>query len=145
MIIFKNKEKWVVSFLTVIFLHLSSLSANGQVMNFSVKFEELKTDIDPLFMNNKTTLLKLDRLFSPSVEPFIESIQIRGYASPEGSYELNNWLSVNRAYSLRTYLLTRFRNVGEEKVAAEGAGRNWPMLREYLSVSDFDYRDEVIY
>ena len=74
-------------------------------------FEVNKVDIRPEYMNNPKELAKIramidDLRFDTNVK--VNRLDIIGYASPEGTLEVNKRLSEGRAMALRNYLATQY-------------------------------------
>ena len=73
----------------------------------------------------------------------IETIFLKGYASPEDTYAFNTRLSANRVRSIRAYLQENFGlNTAEFVTATEP--EDWDSLRRWVVVSDLPARDEVM-
>lgn len=116
-----------------------------QVESF-LDFEVNKVDIRPEYMNNPQELAKIrtmiDELKSdPSVE--VKSLDIVGYASPEGSLANNKRLSEGRAMALRDYLGSRY-DFRRNQYQTIFGGENWDGLEKALEAGDMDYKEEVL-
>ncbi len=116
-----------------------------QVESF-LDFEVNKVDIRPEYMNNPQELAKIrtmiDELKSdPSVE--VKSLDIVGYASPEGSLANNKRLSEGRAMALRDYLGSRY-DFRRNQYQTIFGGENWDGLVKALEAGDMDYKEEVL-
>lgn len=71
------------------------------------RFEVNKVDIRPEYMNNPQELAKLRAMIDElkaDADIQVKSLDIIGYASPEGSLANNKRLSEGRALALRDYL-----------------------------------------
>lgn len=71
-------------------------------------FEVNKVDIRPEYMNNPQELAKLRAMIDElkaDADIQVKSLDIIGYASPEGSLANNKRLSEGRALALRDYLV----------------------------------------
>ena len=116
-----------------------------QVESF-LDFEVNKVDIRPEYMNNPQELAKIrtmiDELKSdPSVE--VKSLDIVGYASPEGSLANNKRLSEGRAMALRDYLVSCY-DFRRNQYQTIFGGENWDGLEKALEAGDMDYKEEVL-
>lgn len=105
-----------------------------------------KTDINPKFMNNQAELLKITNLINeldndPDLK--IEAIHVVGFASLEGSVDLNQRLSEGRANSLVAFLVPRF-NYPRSFYNVEYGGENWSGLKDAVEKSDMPFRDQVL-
>lgn len=101
-------------------------------------FEVSKTNIRPDYMNNSHELKKItDMIDKAKNNPdiIIRSISVIGYASPEGTYSLNQKLSENRADALINYLAPRF-NYPISMYKVKFGGENWAGLKELVKQSD---------
>lgn len=116
-----------------------------QVESF-LDFEVNKVDIRPEYMNNPQELAKIrtmiDELKSdPSID--VKSLDIIGYASPEGSLANNKRLSEGRAMALRDYLVSRY-DFRRNQYQIIFGGENWDGLVKVLEAGDMDYRNEIL-
>lgn len=105
-----------------------------------------KVDIRANYMNNPRELQKitdlLSELFSDSTIQ-IRSINVEGWASPEGSYAGNRRLSENRARALVGYLSPQFRAAKGVYRVSYG-GENWQGLRKAVEgLEEFPYKGAV--
>lgn len=116
-----------------------------QVESF-LDFEVNKIDIRPEYMNNPQELAKIrtmiDELKSdPSID--VKSLDIIGYASPEGSLANNKRLSEGRAMALRDYLVSRY-DFRRNQYQIIFGGENWEGLVKVLEAGDMDYKNEIL-
>ncbi len=105
-----------------------------------------KTNIAPSYMNNPTELAKIRGIIDelrtdPSIS--IVSIEIIGYASPEGSLANNKRLSEGRAMALRDYLSSQY-DFPREIYRITFGGENWDGLVQALGNSDQGYGRQVL-
>ena len=112
-------------------------------------FEVSKIAIDSTVFDNEVTFGKIlaavDKIHSnPNYR--IEKIQVSGYASPEGNFKFNTWLSENRAIVLIDYIIKHRPNYGltHENFEIVNGEENWRGLRKILAQSDIEEKDEVI-
>ena len=73
----------------------------------------------------------------------LEGVEIRSYASPDGTDRLNETLSRRRADSLASYIARRA-GIPGELIRARGEGVAWELLRGMVASSDMRCRDEVL-
>lgn len=116
-----------------------------QVESF-LDFEVNKVDIRPEYMNNPQEMAKIRRMIDdlksdPSID--VKSLDIIGYASPEGSLANNKRLSEGRAMALRDYLVSRY-DFRRNQYQTIFGGENWDGLVKVLEAGDMDYRNEVL-
>lgn len=105
-----------------------------------------KTDIRPDYMNNPRELKKITDLIADvnddkSIE--VKAIKVDGFASPEGSYANNKYLSEGRANALVDYLVTRFK-FPKDMYKVHFGGENWAGLMELVLQSDIDRKEDIL-
>ena len=99
---------------------------------FTFYFRRNKTDIDLDYLWNREQGEDLQGLLERNVG--IDSIAIFAWASPEGDYRHNVWLSDRRTKAARQYLLNTA-GIGPERVFIRRQEENWPGLAQ--AVNDF--------
>ena len=109
-------------------------------------FEVNKVDIRPEYMNNPKELAKIramidDLRFDTNVK--VNRLDIIGYASPEGTLEVNKRLSEGRAMALRNYLATQY-DFPKNQYHIQFGGENWDGLVKALATVEMDYKAEVM-
>ena len=112
----------------------------------NLTFAVSRTDIRPEMGNNYNELSKI-RQFITSVntdrDVVVRGVVITGYASPEGSYELNRRLSEGRALALSNYLQQNT-NIPRHLYKVNFGGEDWDGLVRLVETSNMMYRDEVL-
>ncbi len=105
-----------------------------------------RTDIDPAYRRNPDELkrilasvdtVKNDRDFT------ITSIELCGYASPEGSYASNVRLAQGRTEALKNYLTDRY-GFPPSLLKCAYEPENWQGLADYLEASDLPDREAIL-
>ena len=109
-------------------------------------FEVNKVDISPEYMNNPKELAKIramidDLRFDTNVK--VNRLDIIGYASPEGTLEVNKRLSEGSAMALRNYLATQY-DFPKNQYHIQFGGENWDGLVKALATVEMDYKAEVM-
>ena len=99
---------------------------------FTFYFRRNRTDLDPAFLWNPDQMSLFDKLLGRDIH--IDSVMVYAFASPEGNYEHNVWLSRERAEVTRRYILEKT-GVEPGRVQVCHQEENWPGLRK--AVSDF--------
>lgn len=105
-----------------------------------------KTDIRQDFGNNPTELGKIRRMIDEiksDANLKVTALTVVGYASPEGTIEVNKRLSEGRAKALVNYLSSRY-DFPKNIYHVEFGGENWEGLVKLVKESDMDYKDEVL-
>ncbi len=105
-----------------------------------------RTDIRPDYMNNPRELAKIRTMIDElntdeSIQ--VKSLDIIGYASPEGTLATNKRLSEGRAMALRNYLAGMYEFPLNAYRIVFG-GENWDGLVKALSTMEMEYKDEVL-
>ncbi len=105
-----------------------------------------RTDVDEDYLDNAENLAKIRHYLQSS--PRIDSITIYAYASPEGVYERNVWLSKRRAAVARDYILRYLSpssGLAPDKIILRPMEENWAGLYEGV-VRDYHRadRDKVL-
>lgn len=97
-----------------------------------------KSNILPDFRRNPTELAKIQSVVEQVKNnryATITSIDLTGYASPEGSAQLNLNLSKNRALALKTYLQDKY-GYKNDMFNVQWKGEDWDGLRKLVEASD---------
>lgn len=103
------------------------------VEEFAIYYRVNKIDIDTTYLDNPSQIRHILKYISNS--PRIDSIVIYAWASPEGSYKFNKYLSVERAKAAKRFLLqqspdsSRFNS---DKIKISPLAENWPGLIELV-------------
>ncbi len=111
-----------------------------------IDFAVNNTDINSDYRNNRVELAKIDNtLKAVRSNRFatITDVSVIGYASPEGSYELNTRLAAGRVESLVEYLKETgdFRDV---KFSTSSVAEDWEGLEKMVAASDMAYKEAVL-
>lgn len=109
-------------------------------------FEVNKMDIRPEYMNNPHELAKLRAMIDElkvDSNSRAKSLDIIGYASPEGSLANNKRLSEGRALALRDYLAARYEFPRSQYHIIFG-GENWEGLVKTLQHTNMDNKKELL-
>ena len=113
-------------------IHTVTLSAKVLSDSVTVCFPASATRILDSYMGNGSHLrtfdLRLDSLMTMSPRPVLRKVEVRGTASPEGSYGFNDRLSHRRAEALLDYLGRRL-SIPDSIVSVHNVVRNWAALR----------------
>lgn len=133
--------------------YLAYVSAEAEVVKHReitneafLDFAVGKTDIRPDFGSNPAELLKIRRMIDEiegDKDVTIRSIDITGYASPEGSLAMNKRLSEGRARALQSYLEERY-DIDRSLYAVHFGGEDWAGLVKLVEESDMQHKEEVL-
>jgi len=111
-----------------------------------IDFPVNETAIAADYRNNASELGKIqgtiDSVRNDS-DVTITSVWLKGYASPEGKYSLNERLAIGRTESLKRYIMQLY-SFDEGTISAEYEPEDWAGLRNYLEKSDMEHRGEIL-
>ncbi len=102
--------------------------------------------LDPFEKNNAVTLrqmLSAIRKLQASSDSRVAHIVVAGFASPEGSFDLNDRLAYNRAAALKEYI-HRNTNLPEDIVHIYNGAEDWAGLRQMVEDSVMPSRERVL-
>ncbi|MCD7930237.1 MAG: DUF3868 domain-containing protein [Tannerellaceae bacterium] len=112
-----------------------------------LEFVVAKTDILPDFRNNRAELNTLEaglNTIQNDANLQVTRLAITGYASPEGSVDLNNRLSEGRANAMSDYLAGRYR-FPRNVYQVEKGGEDWAKLEQLVAESSgLSAKDEIL-
>ncbi len=120
-------------------------SIQSEDIKLELKFASGKTAIDPGISRNSEEIAKLiSKMESLKENNFeVTSINITGFASPDGPIAINKKVSESRARSLMNYLINTL-SYPPSIFHIKFGGENWDGLAELLTESNLDYRDDII-
>ena len=113
----------------------------------NIDFAVGKYQIDPNYRRNATELEKVKSSIEKVAKDGdmeISTITLTGYASPEGSYALNDRLSRLRTESLRNYLLNNLSRNIRPRIDVNNVAENWDGLVESLESSSLLYKNDIL-
>lgn len=114
----------------------------------SIEFPVSKSEVLPNFANNQYEIDSVDKqlrtLFTDQQTYQITDIVIKGYTSPEGSYEENLILSHRRTETFKNFLINKYGFKELNKFYIEGLGEDWQGLRKAVELSNMEYKAEVL-
>jgi len=98
------------------------------------------------FMDNKSELGKIEQdiqaiLIERSYT--LVSIHLTGYASPEGRYGFNEYLSEMRTQALKEHIVKKY-GISPEKIWVNSVAEDWTRLRELIAQSDLPDKSQVL-
>ena len=125
--------------LAVLFLMVAGSSAQqSQLPELQIHFRAGVSSVDLNYMSNRIVLSRIAAVLTPENAPYISSIRIEGYASPEGTSTVNERLSWARAEALKQHIVMGYYpQIQPAKITVQGMGENW---EEFRRMADSDYR-----
>ena len=111
-------------------------------LNYKVGDHKLMRD----FENNAEALDRVDKIVREirmDDNLTVQTLNIIGYASPEGVYNSNLELSKKRAFSFVDYL-TKIHNLNQSLMKTDWKGEDWEGLRKSIETSSLEDKHEVL-
>lgn len=111
-----------------------------------ITFPVNQTTITPNYKNNAAELDKIASTIegvSSDADFTINSLTLKGYASPEGSYAANARLAEGRTNALKDYIVAHY-GVPARLIATSSEPENWEGLREYVAGSILPFKNEIL-
>ena len=127
-------------------IHAASAFTAVDSLACTIHFRLSRTQIDTLYQSNERTLRGFRSLVDSLGTDAIQRVQIRSWASPEGSFTFNRWLAHERAASTRR-LVGRMYPSLLPKLDVEGVGEAWQGLRTFVQTDTWltsAQRDSVL-
>ena len=122
----------------LLFCASTALAQPKEKREFAIHYRFDKIDVDSTYMDNAATIDTIRFCLTHSVH--IDSITVYAWASPEGGYPHNVWLSEKRAAAAKELLLELAADttrLNEGKIKISPLAENWPGLIELV---ERDYR-----
>lgn len=114
--------------------------------SFFIHYRPGHTDIDTLYLDNASQVEQMRNCLRNSQS--IDSIKIHAWASPEGSYGYNFWLSDKRVETAKDFILAQVPDgyrLSEEQILVTPLGENWSgLLKAVEERYDLMNRDKVL-
>lgn len=111
-----------------------------------ITFPVNQTVIKAEYKNNAAELEKIASTIkgvSSDADYTINSLTLKGYASPEGSYTSNARLAEGRTDALRDYIVASY-GVQRSIISTSSEPENWEGLREYVAGSGLQHKNEIL-
>ena len=124
----------------------SSVYENDKITAY-IDFPARSTSIQPNYGRNNPELANLKSRMNFLINSGfskVRSIDLTGYASPDGNTRENEQLAGNRAIQFKNYLLREFNIRDNGLINITWVGEDWDGLRKILAESRKDYANQVI-
>ena len=111
-----------------------------------VDFVVNRTEINPTYRNNRVELGKITATIDSvrsDKDVTVKRITIKGFASPEGSYENNTRLAKGRTEALKQYVRKLY-SFSNDFISTAYEPEDWAGLRDYVEKSDMANRAELL-
>lgn len=113
-----------------------------------IEFAVGKSDLDLNLGANQKEFSKIGDLIkeiSQIPNAVITGLEITGFASPDGSYRLNEQLSRERVNTLSRYINTFFKlDLSPDQIRVHNVAEDWDGLYRLIEYSDIPQRDEIL-
>lgn len=114
-----------------------------------VVFPVARHDLQEDFAGNAQELDRLKKFLSENLNiqgTSLKEVHIKGYASPEGSFDYNRSLAQRRTQTLSDYISRQYPALKNASVyRTEGIGEDWEGLKSMVSGSTLVNRDEILF
>lgn len=111
-----------------------------------ITFPVSQTSLNMNLGNNRTEIKRIDDKLTELTRNknlTVDALSIAGYASPEGSEDLNNRLAQGRVDRVAQYIVSKSpRLKGHYTSSAMGA--DWDGLREAIAASSLDHKEQIL-
>lgn len=111
-----------------------------------IDFPVSRTEIKPDYRNNGAELAKIRATIDSvrnDTDIRITALSIKGYASPEGSYESNGRLASGRTKALKEYVAGLY-HFDDDLISTSYEAEDWAGLRKYVEQSSLTHRQEIL-
>ena len=111
-----------------------------------IDFVVNRTEINPTYRNNRVELGKITATIDSvrsDKDITVKRITIKGFASPEGSYENNTRLAKGRTEALKQYVRKLY-NFSNDFISTAYEPEDWEGLRAFVESSNLSYRSEIL-
>ncbi len=121
---------------------------NDRTSDYSVRYSINAARLQPDLNDNSEALNALSRFIEQTMADTvarISSIEITGYASPDGPYALNERLSMQRAQDFKQYVDKKYNLSSRYAVTTRGVAEDWENCRAMVEASRaLPHKDSVI-
>ena len=111
-----------------------------------IDFPVNRTEIYPDYRSNPSELAKIIATIDSvrnDKDITVRRITIKGYASPEGSYENNTRLAKGRTEALKQYVRNLY-NFDNDFISTDYEPEDWAGLRRYVEQSNLEHKAEIL-
>lgn len=122
---------------------MKSRSLSGSAF---IDFPVDRTEIDPQYRRNAAELGKIEATIDSvrgDNDISIVSVWLKGYASPESSYDHNRELAMGRTASLKNHIRQLY-HFADGVIVTDYEPEDWAGLRRYVEQSNIDHRAEIL-
>jgi outer membrane protein OmpA-like peptidoglycan-associated protein len=109
-------------------------------------FPRGKSEIDPYFHDNRSELDKINQMIvmvATDLDATVNSVEMRGYASPESSEAYNYELSSKRAQAMREYF-ANMSTIPANLFRTGVGGEDWDGLKNLMADYRVSYKNDIL-
>lgn len=109
-------------------------------------FQVGRSVILPNFRRNPEELLKINdavQEVTTNQDAVLQGLYVEGFASPEGSYSLNERLSRERATALKDYIKNKF-NLSDALFKVSSVAEDWDGLEALVQGGDYPNKEKIL-
>ncbi len=121
----------------------SSVNDAGYSIRYQINLSKLISTLDGNSQELKSLNMFMDSLMRDSLMN-LTSVNIVGYASPDGSLAFNQKLAMNRAADFKHYVDTKYNLSSKYKVTTEGMVASWNDCRAAVEASSIPNKQAVL-
>lgn len=125
---------------------VEGIKHRATVVKLDINYPVNVYKVMPTYMNNTQELAKVDTMMNILMKDDyvnINSYTITGYASPEGSYALNDRLAKNRSMGFTTYVKGLY-NLKGKPIRNYWIAEDWDGVVEALKEREMSYKQEIL-
>lgn len=111
-----------------------------------LSFKPGSAELLPSYNDNRVQLERLSRElvdFTSDAGVELQTVRIKGYASPDGTTARNEELAAARAQRFSNYL-SREQGIPQEKITVDASVEDWEGLEQYVLDASKPYADRVV-
>lgn len=111
-----------------------------------IDFAANRAELQPDYRGNRTELAKITATIDSvrnDKDITVTALSIKGSASPEGAYDVNERLAKGRTEALKNYVAKLY-NFGPDFIVTDYVAENWEGLREYIAASNLAHKSELL-
>lgn len=111
-----------------------------------LSFKPGSTELLPSYSGNRAELERLNRelaAFTADAGVELQTVRIKGYASPDGTTARNEELAAARALRFSNYL-SREQGIPQQKIAVDACVEDWEGLMQLVSDASKPYASQVV-
>ena len=122
------------------------ISSSNNVECAYIDFPLMVAKISPTFGDNAALISNMSKFFSScecNTECDMTTINITGYASPDGEYSENGELAQQRAEALRDYIVENY-GVNEKIITISSVAEDWDSVIKWLEASSLKEKAAIL-